>query len=438
MDARSLANDLLTNINIYLQQIGKPCHTHDANNKEKKLIHLESQLTLIELKNLLNLSPHDPLNPPLHPVPFFKSLIERYLIRRWEERLKNTRAAYPYNPSCPANLACEELAIKLLRYYPEYFHPFKMLIPTLVQKPTPCLALHHYILSDDNTGLINVREYLIHFINMQQYWITINGICRSLSISEIQRIQHHSSEIETICHLINLNEHGEANQLPTFSEEERNALINRINYIFNDRNEINLFLPGYDENTDALLYQRLFGEKITLNTLIDTLSKQDPLLWKFYLNILNDEDLIAILFNHDHAKQEMLKHGQGQLILIKTIPSLLQNPLLYQSNHDEQNRAVLFILTELYLRLRNMVPDYTGFFGMITGYAKSKKIDSANWLSEHLVSCTLPQLAALFISDQTATGALTHGTLGCFVNQILFLANQLPNTDSVKPCLNLG
>jgi hypothetical protein len=122
------------------------------------LVAVESLLALDELQTLINVygnSEEELNNQNLEP---FKT----FLANRWE-RIRGTDAAYPHNPHDPLNQACFWLAIANQN---EQTTAYELLMPGIEavnqfsMEDINDLALHHFILADDEIHWINIADCL--------------------------------------------------------------------------------------------------------------------------------------------------------------------------------------------------------------------------------------------------------------------------------------
>lgn len=311
---------------------------------ENSLLYLESQLTFDELKKLFakfTKSNHE-INAQ-NVKPFCE-----FLTNRWE-RIKNTNAIYSHNYNSNVSIVCLKLAEVLsgITKDPVY----KLLMPTLHVSEDFGYELNRYVMSDDNSTMIDVLQCL-----------------------EKAHIEFEKNKEVKLLHTHPIND-GEC--LLSESEKERlldysykasryydDMITKKLSHLEKDKNNLKKSMgknvsSSYGESGWQLLAANLFDHIQNREQLITTLMKYPRAAWEKVLTHIEPEKLTRIVL-------------EGRALV-----TVLQDKQSYNGN-EAHDRIMLFLIIDNYrkgLKARSL--EYTGYLRSLTGYSKEQKLDAS-------------------------------------------------------------
>lgn len=362
-------------------------------NDQDDLIYLSSELSLADA--VLLLRKHQYNNIPL--LDETAKEFEQYLTRVSEGSL-NTGKTHQLNYDIHLNrftrLVADKLSTELKK------NKLALLIPSLKRTDFPeDKPLNHYVMSDDNTTMIDVmaclKELESHRLEDRKLYHThpIGNVKQELSASELDRVINFNSEVNKYYHAL-LNKEVVEKRLSKFYNEA-NATMGKkpVNAKYGIAGYQKLKAEVYDDIEDR-------------DALINKLSKLHTFSWLRFLNNMNITKLKSLnIGNH------------------KSFYDAVVDTNNYTYTYKKQDRAVLLLFTFLYIKELEARPEeFTGLFRGWTGYSKKDKLNAALLLRNFLISNRKLSEFEDYLKEnecQALYGPLTSSTLGSVTNQIL-------------------
>lgn len=425
-------------------------HANAADKSSVKLpvlLRYESRWALAGLKQVLQKNADNSAEISAESMkPFFDFLRARY------ELIKNTDAIYNHNPKSPANIGCIIMAKAMFnalksahelnmsnaddprshdfdkKHYYDYLFPGLNTCDYLSSRGhLGHLELHEFFFGDDGTPIETLeclrkyREAMSSGLDCFPPHVCLSAAALArkendeLTAEESKRLGSHSPAATQYVFAINADK---PKKTPVELDAFRDNLISEISKPD--------FVPGYTYNQKA----NQSNINLLKNGYFDAVKVVDmkSLVTLLRNNVLK-EDWIEFIKTIDKATFERLVLPKSQDGSPDISP---ETSILYAANDkefnafinaqprsadEEMNRALMFVLTELYIRGRNGEGVYTGLVGQLTGFAHTQqgKEDAAAWLlmffteKDYLIN-QLPT----YLKDKNKTvylDALTSGRL---------------------------
>lgn len=346
------------------------------------------------LKNILNSEEKDTLKL-LEPLMTFYA-------DRWDH-IKKTDAIYPHTPNTRINLASLMVARSISTLSGK--HPYEILMPTLQCKNyyfqgkgnLGCLELHDFILGDDGNP-IGVLESLMMNENQKKSdrnqskvfykKEANNGQTKKMTCLEQLRLVNHSDYVQDYCLMLN-------------GCENINIYKNKLFDAFAKKDYVVTASYGKDgtRNLKKSLFKDVKSAQELADLMITHLTNKKE--WQHFLSSAPSEDLCRILLNIDsHELESKCATPQEFEKALLEVADIELNKIVQKNlglvYTDEQIRARISCLLEIYKRARNIAPETrsnTGYYAsyvmpswMSGSFNKSAKLNSCVVFGDFLMS----------------------------------------------------